>query len=280
MQQIGSYMPSAVTGPKTIGSLILKISDFGPIPLVSIYYDLSYGRKPQPMLIIDSSLESSPVLQNSIRWLAPKSAPFHLRYDIPPLLDTLIDLFLPTNLVVDRRELERDLIVNFVKELNQLRRESLRKGFSDSYVLYNVSMLSITYPFVSITSNTFLFNKLTMVSGSEMIYFSLDFQLYWENLVTPSNWSGPILIRSGSYLKSIEQLIARHSTRVAHNSLIILFTLGLLPENLPNPLICTKATMWAMPEITSALFTSQYSDQTIDNLVERVSYIYHLHNYV
>lgn len=150
MQEIGSYMPMTVTGPSTIGGLILKLSDFGPIPLVSIYYDLSYGRKPQPMLIIDSSLESSPVLQNNpIRWAAPKSAPFDIRYDVPPLLDTLIDMFLPTTLDADKREFERDSIVNFIRQLTQLRRESLRKGFSDSYVLYNVSMLSTTYPFVS-----------------------------------------------------------------------------------------------------------------------------------
>lgn len=104
-----------------------------------------------------------------------------------------------------------------------------------------------------------------------MFVFIFAFQLYWENLITPSNWSGPILIRSGTYLKSIEQLIVKYSTRVAHNSLIVLFTLGLLPENEPNAAVCTKATMWAMPEITSALFVSQYSDQTIDNIVERVS---------
>ncbi|XP_055297188.1 uncharacterized protein LOC129565894 isoform X2 [Sitodiplosis mosellana] len=246
MQQFGLYMPPTVTGPLTIGGLILKLSDFGPIPLVSIYYDLSYGRKPQPMLIIDSSLESSPMLQNNpIRWAAPKSAPFDIRYDVPPLLDTLIDMFLPTSLDADIRDFERDSIVNFIRQLTQLRRESLRKGFSDSYVLYNVSMLSTTYPF-----------------------------LYWENLITPSNWSGPILIRSGSYLRNVEQLIARHSTRVAHNALIVLFTLGMLPENVPNATVCTKATMWAMPEITSALFTAQYSDRTIDSIVERTEHIF------
>lgn len=98
------------------------------------------------------------------------------------------------------------------------------------------------------------------------------FQLYWENLIYPSNWSGPILIRGGgSYLKSIDQLIARHSTRVAHNAIIVLFTLSLLPENVPTPEVCTKATMWAMPEVSSALFTSQYSNEIIDDVVLRVS---------
>lgn len=150
MQQIGSYMPMTVTGPATIGGLILKLNEFGPTPLVSIYYDLSYGRKPQPMLIIDSSLESSPVLQNAIRWSAPKSAPFDIRHDVPPLLDSIIDIFLPSTLDADKRDYEHETIVNFIRQLTQLRRESLRKGFSDSYVLYNVSMLGSTFPFVSI----------------------------------------------------------------------------------------------------------------------------------
>lgn len=149
MQEIGSYMPMTVTGPVTIGGLILKLSEIGPTPLVSIYYDLSFGRKPQPMLIIDSSLESSPVLQNSIRWTAPKSAPFDIRHDVPPLIDNVIEMFLPAALDADQRDSERESIVNFVRQLTQLRRESLRKGFSDSHVLYNVSTLSATYPFVS-----------------------------------------------------------------------------------------------------------------------------------
>lgn len=160
MQQIGPYMPMTVTGPATIGGLILKLSDFGPSPLVSIYYDLSYGRKPQPMIIIDTSLESSPVLQNPMRWLGPKSAPFDIRYDMPPLTDTLIDLFLPSSLDEDKREFERDSIVSFIKQLTQLRRESLRRGFTDSYVLYNVSMLSSTYPFVSWKSGWKSHNRL------------------------------------------------------------------------------------------------------------------------
>lgn len=101
------------------------------------------------MLIIDSSAESSPVLQHSIRWAVPKSAPFDIRYDVPPLLDSVIDIFLPTSLDADKRDFERESIVNFIKQITQLRRESLRKGFSDSHVLYNVSTLSATYPFVS-----------------------------------------------------------------------------------------------------------------------------------
>lgn len=141
---------STVTGPRTIGGLILNLNDLGPTPLISIYYDMSYGPQSQPLLIIDSSMESAPALQNPIRWLAPKAAPFRVKYDIPPLLETLIELFLPNSLEAERRELERDSIISFIKELNQLRRENSRRGFTDSTVLYNVSSLSVSYPFVSI----------------------------------------------------------------------------------------------------------------------------------
>lgn len=149
MQEIGTYMPMTVTGPATVGGLILKLNEIGPTPLVSWYYDLSYGRKPQPMLIIDSSFESAPLLQNYIRWTAPKAAPFEIKDDVPPLLDNLIEMFLPTALDKEKRDLERESIVNFIRQLTQLRRESFRKGFSDSHVLYNVSALNTIYPFVS-----------------------------------------------------------------------------------------------------------------------------------
>lgn len=164
MLEIGSYMPATVTGPATVGGLILKLNEFGPPPLVSYYFDLSYGRKPQPMLIIDSSFESAPLLQKPIRWTAPKAAPFEIKFDIPPLLDSLIDIFLPASLDADKRDFERESIVNFVRELTQLRRESFRKGFSDSHVLYNVSALNTLYPFVSdyyYTKQIDRWNKLT-----------------------------------------------------------------------------------------------------------------------
>lgn len=110
---------------------------------------MSYGRRPQPMLIIDSSFESAPLLQNYIRWMAPKAAPFDIKYDTPPLLNNIIDIFLPASLDKEKRDFERESIVNFIRQLTQLRRESLRKGFSDSHVLYNVSALNSVYPFVS-----------------------------------------------------------------------------------------------------------------------------------
>lgn len=173
MARVGSYMPMTVTGPATISGLLLKINEYGPTPLVSIYYDLSYGRKPQSMLIIDSSLGSSPVLQNEVRWLGPKSAPFDIRYDVPLQLNALIDIFLPATLDYDKKEFERDSITAFIRELNQFRRESLRKEFTDSYVLYNVSMLTVTYPFVSLSEIDATFSNHSFIS----MKFSMNFSL-------------------------------------------------------------------------------------------------------
>lgn len=174
-----------VTGPATISGLLLKINEYGPTPLVSIYYDLSYGRKPQSMLIIDSSMESSPVLQNEVRWLGPKSAPFDIRYDVPLQLNALIDIFLPTTLDYDKKEFERDSITAFIRELNQLRRESLRKEFTDSYVLYNVSMLTVTYPFVSLAFDAFFetFHFCNGISSIQFYLFHFSYAVFFSTAV-------------------------------------------------------------------------------------------------
>lgn len=150
LAELGGYLGVNEPDPDSIGPLLVQISKIGPTPLVALYFDLSYGKKPQSMLVIDSSLESAPVLQNSVRWTGPKSAPFQIRYDVPPQLDKLLEFFLPTNLALEQKFGERDNITRFIRELNNLRRESFRKEFADSYVLYNVSSLTFTYPFVSI----------------------------------------------------------------------------------------------------------------------------------
>lgn len=147
-EELGGYLSIGSSGPLSIASLITKISKLGPTPLISYYYDLSYGKKPQSMLVIDCSLESSPVLQNALRWSGPKSAPFQIRHDIPPQLDRLLEYFLPPNLELEQKFSERDVITSFVRDVIQLRRESIRKEFTDSYVLYNVSALTMSYPFV------------------------------------------------------------------------------------------------------------------------------------
>lgn len=149
LNELGGYLAVNEKPPATIGPLLIKISKIGPMPFVALYFDLSYGKKPQAMLVVDSSLESAAVLQNSLRWTGPKSAPFEIRHDVPPLLDELLEYFLPENLSLQQKFAERDNITRFIRELNHLRRESFRKEFADSYVLYNVSSLTASYPFVS-----------------------------------------------------------------------------------------------------------------------------------
>lgn len=80
-------------------------------------------------------------------------------------------------------------------------------------------------------------------------------------------------MRSGSYLKNVEQLIMKYSTRVAHNAIVLLFMVGILPENSPNSLVCTKATIWAMPEVSSALYAMQLDERNTESVVARVKLI-------
>lgn len=79
------------------------------------------------------------------------------------------------------------------------------------------------------------------------------------------------MLRSADYLKGLHILLAKHPTRVVHNSLLIVFALAILPPGQPDALICTKATMWAMPEVSSALYVAQFSDSSINNAIARVS---------
>lgn len=91
----------------------------------------------------------------------------------------------------------------------------------------------------------------------------------WTALI-PSNWSGPIVVRSSDYLKAVEELLTKYPTRVAHNSMLVLFALGILPQGKSDPTVCTRATMWALPDITSALFIAQHSSDGIKDVIRRV----------
>lgn len=71
-------------------------------------------------------------------------------------------------------------------------------------------------------------------------------------------------------MKSVQDLLNKHPTRVAHNSLLVLFALGILPYDHPNPIVCTRATMWALPEVSSTLFMAQYSSDVINQVIKRV----------
>lgn len=63
MDELGGYLPIGALGPTSISSLVAQINSLGPVPLVEMYYDLSYGRKPQIMLIIDGPSASPFVLE-------------------------------------------------------------------------------------------------------------------------------------------------------------------------------------------------------------------------
>ncbi|XP_055588122.1 endothelin-converting enzyme 1 [Uranotaenia lowii] len=239
LDKLGGYLQIGSVGPQSISPLISKIKTIGPMPIIGIYFDLSYGRKPQTLLIIDGPTTSSPILENSVRWQGPKAAPTDVTEDIPELLEELINVFLPPGLSNDQRQSEKNVIFSFVRDLNQIRRDYVQKEFTNSYVLNNVTALMGTHPF-----------------------------LLWENLL-PANWTGPIVIRSPAYLEHLRKLLLAYQNRVIHNALLLLFALNTLPPGRPSPLVCAKATNWALPEVTSSLFIGQYSEEVIAHAIQR-----------
>uniref|UniRef100_A0AAG5CQE6 Peptidase M13 N-terminal domain-containing protein n=1 Tax=Anopheles atroparvus TaxID=41427 RepID=A0AAG5CQE6_ANOAO len=239
LDQLGGYLHIGSVGPQSLSPLVVKIQAIGPLPLVGIYYDLSYGRKPQTLLIIDGPNTPPNILENPVRWNGPRAPPYEAD-DVPELLDELINTFLPLGLSGEQRQSERHLISGFIRELNEIRRNYVQKDFISSYVLNNVTALANAHPFFP-----------------------------WQELV-PGNWSGPIVIRSPEYLRQLRKLLLTYQNRVIHNSLLMLFALNTLPPGRPSPLVCTRATNWALPEVTAALFVAQYSEEVIRHAIHRV----------
>ncbi|XP_069969132.1 EEF1AKMT4-ECE2 readthrough transcript protein isoform X2 [Bactrocera oleae] len=244
LEQLGGYLPTGTVGPTSISSLIKKMYKLGPTPLIDIYYDLSYGRRPQVLLIIGGPGASPLILENSIRYSGPKAPPYQFKNGEYKLLKKLLDHFLPNELSSDQKSSEKETISTFIGELNQIRMELSLRGFWNSSVLYNISSLQEMYPLLN-----------------------------WTDLV-PYKWNNPIVVRSPDYIKAIEELLVKYSTRVVHNSMLILFTLGILPPDNPNPIICTRATMWALPDVTSAIFVAHHSTKDIKNAIKRTDVIF------
>ncbi|KAM8703690.1 hypothetical protein ACLKA7_008335 [Drosophila subpalustris] len=240
---LGGYLTVGTIGPSSIAQLVAKIYDLGPSPLVDIYYDLSYGRRPHVLLIISGPSTSSIILENKIRWMSPKAPPNRLRQGVPKLLPDLIDLFLPTSLSYAQRVAEKDTILEFVKDLNKLQVEQSRRGFWDSSVLYNISSLQSMYPVLNWT------------------------------LLIPKDWSGPIVVRNADYLRALQAFLTKYPSRVAHNSMLLLSALEILPKDYPNPEVCTRSTMWALPELASALYIAQHSLDSKD-IIKRADIIF------
>lgn len=83
----------------------------------------------------------------------------------------------------------------------------------------------------------------------------------------PGDWSGPIIVRSVEYFSHLPALLQRHQKRVIHNSMILLFVLNSLPPTKPSAMTCTKSTIWAMPQVSSALYLTQHpANVTADNI--------------
>lgn len=110
-------------------------------------------------------------------------------------------------------------------------------------------------------------------------------------------------------MRALRDLLLSHTNRVIQNSLLLLFALNALPPGASTPLICTKATvigreknsrsdtsatigklvnnvlinpyglsfhvihtqMSVMPEASSALFMSQFTDEAVRDAIARVS---------
>lgn len=186
----------------------------------------------------------------------------------------------------------------------------MERDFSNSYVVYNASSLAFSYPFVSVNPLNSVIRSMFRLIDRTPVYrllwslslfylsFSLSlclcfglltpvrpasffcaaprnqtmfpFQLNWSAMLVPREWQGPIIVRSVGYFSQLPQLLDRHSNRVIHNSLILLFVLSALPQSRPSPLSCTKKVMWAMPQASSALYLSQYSMNSTEPLIKRV----------
>lgn len=52
--------------------------------------------------------------------------------------------------------------------------------------------------------------------------------------------------------------------------MLIMFAVSILPPDKPDALVCTRATVWALPEITSSLYVAQFTETNINNAVTRV----------
>lgn len=63
MEELGGYLGEGTIGPESLSQIISKIAQKGPTPLIGTYFDLSYGRNPQVMLIIDQPTNAAPVLE-------------------------------------------------------------------------------------------------------------------------------------------------------------------------------------------------------------------------
>lgn len=65
LDQLGGYLSIGALGPISISPLLLRMNSYyGFNPLVSWYFDITHGRKPMKVLVIDSA-DASPIIEVS-----------------------------------------------------------------------------------------------------------------------------------------------------------------------------------------------------------------------
>lgn len=94
-------------------------------------------------------------------------------------------------------------------------------------------------------------------------------QFDWEKILPP--WKRSIVIRAGDFFQHLATFLAAYDKRVIHNALLVLFALHFLPRGQPTPKSCAKATVWAMPEPSAALFVQHFSENELESAALRVS---------
>lgn len=150
LHQLGGYLPIGALGPSNLSSLVGKIYEMGPTPLFDIYYDLSSNRRRQMLLIISGPSTSAPILEGKLRWMGPRAPFYKIKDTVPKLLSELLDSFLPAGLSYDHKMSEKETITTFIAEFNKVRIENTKKGFWNSSLIPNVTLLQEHHPFVSL----------------------------------------------------------------------------------------------------------------------------------
>uniref|UniRef100_A0A336KH95 CSON011042 protein n=1 Tax=Culicoides sonorensis TaxID=179676 RepID=A0A336KH95_CULSO len=245
LDELGGYMPIGAIGPHTLSTILSRINSYGYNGLFDVFFDLTYGRKPHIIMVIDVANANPSVLQRKIRWNTMKPGRFiHATYD-ERIANEVIDNFIPIGLSRDIASREKQTILTFIDELMEIRYNYMSPDYSNDPNVYNISTINKAYRNINFTE-----------------------------FVTQLNWTGPIVVRNEEYLKQLDKLIAGHAKRVIHNALLILFAINALPQGPPNAYTCTKAVEWAMPEATSALYVNQFSPEQLENAMQRADIIF------
>lgn len=95
IEELGGYIPISLAGPSSVTALLRKMMEMGaPLVLFDIYYDLSYGKKPQSLLIVDIPTDVHQILQ--VSWSSGAELPQSPQQQFPFQICNLI-FILPLN---------------------------------------------------------------------------------------------------------------------------------------------------------------------------------------